>query len=376
MVESILLVDDEEDIREVVGVSLSDLGYRVVTAVDGNQGLDIYREILPSVVLTDIKMPGLDGIELLRAIKADDPETEVIMLTGHGDMDLAIKSLKYEATDFITKPINVDALEIALSRAVDRIRIRQKLKEYTEHLEQLIKEKTELQDHLSSLGLMIGTISHSIKGLLTGLDGGMYMLDAGFKNTDYDRMSDGWEAVRTIAQRIRKLVMDILFYAKERDLNWESVDLAEFAKSIVLAVEPKAREHGIEFSIDCDTSIGEVTIDSSLIHSALINILDNAVDACINDSLKKDHKITFSMKDGQDHIVFNIHDNGIGMDRGAKEKLFTLFYSTKGIGGTGLGLFITSQIIRQHEGSISVNSALGQGSHFSVKLPKQRSTLA
>jgi len=373
MVESILLVDDEEDIREVVGVSLSDLGYEVATAVDGNQGLDIYRKTLPRIVLTDIKMPGLDGIDLLRAIKADDPETEVIMLTGHGDMDLAIKSLKYEATDFITKPINVDALEIALSRAVDRIQIRQKLREYTQHLEQLIKEKTELQDHLSSLGLMIGTISHSIKGLLTGLDGGIYMLDAGFRDTDREKMTEGWEAVKTIAQRIRKLVMDILFYAKERDLNWESVDLAEFAKSIRLAIDPKAKAHGIEFISNCDASLGNVTIDSSLIHSALINILDNAVDACINDSLKESHKITFSIKDAQDHIVFNIHDNGIGMDRETKEKLFTLFYSTKGIGGTGLGLFISSQIIRQHAGSISVNSALGQGSHFSVKLPKQQS---
>ncbi|PLX53370.1 MAG: hypothetical protein C0611_05540, partial [Desulfobacteraceae bacterium] len=82
------------------------------------------------VVITDIKMPGIDGIELLRKIKSKNPETEVIMLTGHGDLELAIKSLKHEATDFITKPINDDALEMALVRAFEKISTRQKLKEY------------------------------------------------------------------------------------------------------------------------------------------------------------------------------------------------------------------------------------------------------
>ena len=86
-------------------------------------------------MVTDIKMPGGDGIELLRKIKHENPETEVIMITGHGDMALAIESLKHEATDFIIKPINVNSLEIALKRACDRIITRQKLKEYTENLE-------------------------------------------------------------------------------------------------------------------------------------------------------------------------------------------------------------------------------------------------
>ncbi len=185
MEETILLVDDEEDIRDVVGVSLTDFGYEVYSAADGEEALRLFREVFPPIVLTDIKMPGLDGIDLLRKIKIESPDTEVIMLTGHGDMDLAIKSLKYEATDFITKPINVDALEIALKRACDRILTRQKLKEYTENLELLIREKTELQDHLSSLGLMIGSISHGIKGLLTGLDGGIYMLDPVFSTKNY-----------------------------------------------------------------------------------------------------------------------------------------------------------------------------------------------
>ena len=130
MKKTILLVDDEADLREVLDISLSDTGYEVLTAENGAQALNILKENDISVVITDIKMPGIDGIELLRKIKNKNPETEVIMLTGHGDLDLAIKSLKHKATDFITKPINDDALEMALIRAFEKISMRQKLKEY------------------------------------------------------------------------------------------------------------------------------------------------------------------------------------------------------------------------------------------------------
>jgi PAS domain S-box-containing protein len=130
MKKTILLVDDEADLREVLDISLSDTGYKVFTAENGTQALKILNNNDIPVVITDIKMPGIDGIELLRKIKNKNPETEVIMLTGHGDLELAIKSLKHEATDFITKPINDDALEMALVRAFEKIQMRQKLKEY------------------------------------------------------------------------------------------------------------------------------------------------------------------------------------------------------------------------------------------------------
>ncbi len=205
----LLLVDDEKDIRDVLNLALSDMGYEVFEAENGAEALRIFKEVHPPIVLTDIKMPRMDGIELLQKVKRDNPEAEVIMITGHGDMDLAVKSLKYEATEFITKPVNVDALEIALRRAGERILTRQKLKEYTESLETLVREKTELQSHLSSLGLMIGSISHGIKGLLTGLDGGMYLLDSGFAKEDRDQIKEGWEIVKLMTERIRKMILDI-----------------------------------------------------------------------------------------------------------------------------------------------------------------------
>ena len=111
-------------------------------------------------------------------------------------------------------------------------------------------------------------------------------------------------------------------------------------------------------------------MDPGIFGSALINILENAMDACIEDRTKESHKIVFSVKQDKDHIIFNIFDNGIGMDRETRENMFTLFFSSKGSRGTGLGLFVTNEIVQQHGGSIKVDSVLGEGSHFQVKMAK------
>jgi signal transduction histidine kinase len=370
MVKKLLLVDDEKDIREILRLSLVDMGYTVFEAENGVEALRIFQEVQPPIVLTDIKMPNMDGIELLQKIKHENPEIEVVMITGHGDMDLAIKSLKYEATDFITKPINVDALEISLKRAQDKIFTREKLKEYTENLETLIREKTELQDHLSSLGLMISSISHGIKGLLTGLDGGMYLLDSGLSQKSENRIKEGWDVVKLMAERIRKMVLDILYYAKERDLKWERIDALSFAEEVAKVLAPKMSDHNIEFEKKFDTQIGKFEVDAGYIHSALINILDNAVDACLIDSTKKSHKISFCVGQSKNYIDFEVIDNGIGMDSETREKIFTPFFSAKGEKGTGLGLFIANKIIEQHGGKIMVKSTIGKGTRFKIKIPK------
>ena len=368
---TILLVDDEEDIRDVLSLSLADIGYTVHTAENGAAALSLFKRLQPLIVMTDIKMPGMDGIELLQRIKRENPDSEVVMITGHGDMDLAIRSLKNEATDFITKPINVDALEIALKRVNEKILMKRQLKEYTESLESLVKEKIELQDHLSSLGLMIGSISHGIKGLLTGLDGGIYLVDSGLAKQNQEQINDGWETVKQTVERIRKMVLDILYYAKERSLQRDSIDALEFADEIADAFRPKVVSYSIEFIIDFDSTVDSMEVDAGYVHSALSNILENAVDACIKDTSKAKHQIAFRLRHDPSNIFFEVSDNGIGMDREMTEKIFTPFYSSKGRQGTGLGLFISEKIIQQHGGDILVKSTPGQGTVFKIRIPKK-----
>jgi signal transduction histidine kinase len=371
---TILIVDDEPDIREVLGISLEDMGYCTMEAENASQAFEIFCRAKPEIVVTDIKMPGGDGIGLLRKIKHENPETEVVMITGHGDMELAIRSLKYDATDFITKPINVDALEIALGRALEKIAMRRKLQDYTRNLEQLVREKTELQDHLAALGLMIGSISHGMKGLLTNLEGGLYLVSSGLSKRDLPRAREGCKAARETAERIRKMVLDILYYAKERELKIASVQAVDFAADLVELVRSKIEGYGIRFDCRIDRQAGTMEVDADYLQAALINILDNAADACLKDRDTPVHSITFSMHTERDDIVFTVADDGIGMDSETREKMFTLFYSTKERKGTGLGLFITNRIVGQHGGSITVKSTLGEGATFTIRIPRKPPT--
>jgi PAS domain S-box-containing protein len=234
-----------------------------------------------------------------------------------------------------------------------------------------ITQVRQLQDHLSSLGLKISSISHGIKSLLTGLDGGVYLVDSGFAKDDRKRIMEGWEAVKITVNRIRELVQNILFFAKDRELQWKRIDAFDFFRDVASGMETKIKARGVEFDCKFDQSMGDFEIDAGVVRIALINILDNALDACLEDDDKTAHTIDFRAKREKGQIQIEIADNGIGMNRKTLENLFTLFFSSKGNKGTGLGLFIAKKIIEQHGGSISVVSKPGLESRFTISLPKQ-----
>jgi two-component system, NtrC family, sensor kinase len=139
----ILIIDDEPDIREIVGLSLSDAGYVIETAIDGVDGIERCREFDPHIVLTDIRMPRMDGIQVLSHLKKHHPHIEVIVATAFAEMGLAIQSLQLDASDFITKPIDHGALIVALMRAKERVISRKKLQDYTRFLEEGWTETTQ-----------------------------------------------------------------------------------------------------------------------------------------------------------------------------------------------------------------------------------------
>ncbi|SKA78817.1 response regulator [Desulfobaculum bizertense] len=119
----ILVIDDEQPTLSMFRLVLGAYGYEVLTAESGEEGLEVFSAERPAIVLTDIKMPGMDGLDVLKRLKEINPQTEVIVITGHGDMDIAIKALNLNATDFINKPIQRNCLEAALSRANERLKL-------------------------------------------------------------------------------------------------------------------------------------------------------------------------------------------------------------------------------------------------------------
>ena len=230
----------------------------------------------------------------------------------------------------------------------------------------------ELQSNLASLGLMIGSISHSIKGVLTGLDAGVYLLKKGILTRDDPQVQSGLEIVRSIAERIRKMVMDILFYAKERELQLESVDIRAFADELARAVGPYLEAKGVELCCAFEERMGTFEVDAAMLRSGLVNLLENAADACAVEGPSKSHRVDFHVEANAETVGILIADNGIGMTPDQLKSLFTLFFSTKGSKGTGLGLFITDKIVRQHGGTITVDSAPGRGARFGIIIPRRK----
>jgi two-component system NtrC family sensor kinase len=160
----VVLIDDEEDIRDVLSLTLRDNGYEVVSAPDGRSGLRLCEQTAPQIVITDIRMPGMDGLQVLESIKKKYPDIEVIVATAFGEMDLAVRALQLDASDFITKPIADEALYLALRRAEGRFISRKQLKDYTALLE---KEKAQTSEELlKTIEFQSNLIESSMDGIL------------------------------------------------------------------------------------------------------------------------------------------------------------------------------------------------------------------
>ncbi len=371
---TILLVDDEPGIRKVLGIALADMGYRVMVAKDGQEALDLFRQIAAPIVLSDIKMPGMDGIELLRSIKRLEPDTEVIMITGHGDMDLAVKSLKFEATDFITKPVSADALDVALRRTHERIELRRQLRQYTEKLENLVAEKTRKlidAERMAAVGQTVAGLSHAIKNITGGLTGGAFVVEKGLELDDAQYLRQGWRMVRGNVERIARLSLDLLNYSKTTRLELRHAHPNDPAKEVVELMRPRAEEEGVSLHIQLDRDLQPIRFDPDAMHRVLLNLVTNALDACCSDACKRrERKVSLlTSKPSGWGVEYRVCDTGCGMDASTQSKLFRTFFTTKGSSGTGIGLMMTKNIIEKHQGTISVRSKKGVGSEFIVRLP-------
>ena len=235
-----------------------------------------------------------------------------------------------------------------------------------------ITQIRQLQDKLTSVGLLISSISHGIKGLLNGLDGGIYLVNSGLKKDDRSRVDRGWEIALRNVDRIRSMVMDILYYAKDREPEWLTINAFDLISDVCGIMKDKAKQLEIEFECDFDRSAGEFEGDPHAVRSLLLNLIENSADACRVNTTRQNHKIGVRLTGHSETVVFEIFDNGIGMDRETREKAFSMFFSSKGAGGTGLGLFIANKIAQSHGGHITIESEEGQGSRFIITLCRKR----
>lgn len=381
----LLLIDDERPILEVLGISLGSEGYEVLTAESGQEGLEIFRQGGIKVVVTDIRMPGMDGIEVLRQVKALDQEAQVVVITGHGDMESAIAVLREGASDFITKPIREEALLLALQRAQQKIEMAQLLKQYTTGLEEKLAEyRRELEmaqeellrrERLATIGETVAGLAHYIKNILNALKGGAYKVNSALTKADQEMLREGWGMVQRNIERISKLALDLLDFSKERTPEKSSCQPLELVREVAGILQPAAEEQGTRILCQLE-DVGEARWDRKGIHRVLLNLGTNALDACrFHPDRARSFWVEFRLSlqgacTGEERILLEVSDNGCGMNPESREKIFTRFFSTKGGQGTGLGLLLTRKIVEEHGGLISFETQEGHGTTFRVLLPR------
>jgi signal transduction histidine kinase len=234
-----------------------------------------------------------------------------------------------------------------------------------------VTELRVIENQLAMLGETIAGTSHAIKNILSGLEGGVYIVDSGLTSGRKDRLKSGWTIVKKNVVKISELVKDILYASKPREPELRLVSPCLVIEEALELFDETARTRGIRLVRECDDGIGKGMLDAHGIHNVITNLISNAFAACLESKRPEGHRIVvWALVDGP-WLVIEVADDGQGMPDEVKQNLFKKFYSTKGTKGTGLGLLVTRKIIQENGGTITVESTFGEGTRFTIKVPFQ-----
>ena len=223
-------------------------------------------------------------------------------------------------------------------------------------------------ERMAAMGHTITAISHHIKNLLQGVNGGKYLVDEGLKSGKMDVIERGWNIVQRNQQRISDLVLDMLSFSKERKPEKTPTDLNDVISEVMDVVSIRAQEDETELSFERTHGIKEYFFDAHGIQRAILNVVTNALDACQEVSGGR-VSISVELNADRDYLCVLVKDNGKGIPTNEQEGIFALFSSNKGSRGTGLGLAVSRKVLREHDGDVTVQSSPGTGSVFTIEWP-------
>ncbi len=257
----------------------------------------------------------------------------------------------------------VSQVLIQTSPIIDKNGVVTAVIELATNITQLKKDRKELV----TLGQSIALLSHGIKNILEGLQGGAYVVDEGFKDNNIEMALKGWKIVNKNIFDIADVVQNILYSSKDRPLKYERISPGQLARDSLALFREKAASLDIELKQQINDAVPEVHLDIASIRRLLNNLIWNALEACFVDKEQKKHSVSVKtdLVDA-DHFMFEVTDNGIGMDADTQRNIYEEFFSTKGSSGTGLGLAVVEKVVNRHGGKIEVTSASGKGTRFSI----------
>ncbi len=368
----LLLVDDEVSFREPLAKRLAKRGFVPAQAANGDECLSLLAQNPVDVVILDVKMPGMNGIDVLKRIKTTYPRTEVILLTGQATTNDGVAGIKAGAFDYLTKPIELDHLINKIVQAyaqIQRAAAEQKEAEYRRRIEQ----QMVAAERLASLGTLAAGVAHEINNPLAIIQesaGWLKQLLNKDELRDMPRRADFEKALIKVegsVERARRITHQLLGFVRKSDSTFSRVKVTELLSEAVQLIAHEAEKRGIKILWQVSPVPAAIWSDPYRLRQVFLNLLTNACQA-----IRSEGTITISLEDGGNEVAITVQDTGEGIPRENLDKIFEPFFSTKSPGtGTGLGLFVTRGILEKLGGTIEVESHIGQGASFCIKLPKE-----
>lgn len=370
----VLVIDDEIGPRESLRFLLNE-NYQVLCADSVAEGLRILQKQVPDIVIMDIRMPGVNGIEGLREIRKVDADLSVVMLTGFAALDTAQEAIRNEANDYVEKPFDATAMRDIVRRYVAQTRLRRKrnlLLSETDALDRRIQELQQ-KSRLLEMGQASSEFVHDLRNVLSAVTGSssllrMEMEDLQRRNevvpTDADHYLDSLEkAMNRCVEMLdtwQRMIMD-------KPTQFAHLHVNALAKGCVETCLSAAGKVGARLS--CDLNSEDAMISGDQIQ--LARVIENLIHNALTFLPAKNGRVCVTTKSSDACVQISVSDNGCGIAEENLDKVFEVNYSTRrAAGGMGLGLFISQKIAQAHNGRVTVESALNQGSVFTLTLPR------
>lgn len=379
----ILIVDDDTALLEALPQALyiRMKGIRVDVADSAPPALALAEQHDYDAIVSDIKMPGMDGLALLRKLQEQRPETPILLITGHGEHDLAVQALRGGAYDFIQKPIDRDYFVAALHRAIQTRQLRRRVQQqqralelHAQSLEQQVQERTrELLIANAAKDEFLSIASHELKTPLSSLKGMIQLLRRRFERTNNPELGNVVTMERAV-RRMELLIQDLLSTSLVESgmlaMHPHSCNLVQLCRNVIKEYIVSTHPPAI-IELEVGQEHIEVELDEHRISQALLNLLSNAYKYS-----PKGSSILVTVQQNKHTCSISVHDEGEGISPENLPHIFERFYrvpdtpvQTGSSFGLGLGLYIACKIAEQHNGTLSVESQIGRGSTFRLELP-------
>lgn len=379
MESRILVVDDEKEIRSFLSRALTRLGgFQVELAESGEEALQKIEKEPFDLILTDLKMPKMDGLQLISEIGKSKPETLTMIMTGHGTIDSALEAMKRGATDYLMKPLNLDELIVRIRKVLDEKQRFVRLRDFADQLEKANQELRRIDGMKSEF---VSVASHELRTPLTAIKNAVQLVLKGTAGKINENQAKFLSMAERNINRLTNILNDLLNLSRiesgKIELKFENIEL----KGIIELTTSSLRSNGDGKSIKIDVEINEhlpaVYGDPEKIEQILTNLIGNAIKFTPEGGriLVTAQPLTHDGKAGHgDRVAISIKDTGIGIPSEHLDAIFEKFHQVEGslqrsVSGTGLGLAIAKGLVEAHQGQIWVESEVGKGSTFTFTLP-------